>query len=89
MELPEPPQKTRKTLDAISPLPSPTVTELEEVDEPVVKLQPSKLEDYFFPSHRLKNRLEGTISSFVYCDGKFYSSFFFFVVRVIMSYGHF
>ncbi|CAG8697085.1 7675_t:CDS:2 [Acaulospora morrowiae] len=39
-------------------MPSPSATELEE-DDPTVKLQPTKLEEYFFPSHRLKTRLEG------------------------------
>ncbi|CAG8439872.1 6855_t:CDS:2 [Diversispora eburnea] len=39
-------------------LPSPTTTELEELDDPIVKLQPSKMEDYFFPVHKLKTRLE-------------------------------
>ncbi|KAF0357401.1 nicotinate nicotinamide nucleotide adenylyltransferase [Gigaspora margarita] len=36
---------------------SPSVTEREE-DDPIIKLQPSRLEDYFFPTHRLKSRLE-------------------------------
>ncbi|RHZ72459.1 hypothetical protein Glove_242g80 [Diversispora epigaea] len=39
-------------------LASPTTTELEELDFSPVKLQPSRIEDYFFPSHKLKTRLE-------------------------------
>ncbi len=50
-------------LNRNSHLPSPSATELEE-DDPAVKLQPSDLKDYFFPSHRLNSRLEGIASSF-------------------------
>ncbi|CAI2182736.1 15774_t:CDS:2 [Funneliformis geosporum] len=39
-----------------SRLPSPSATELED-DDPAVKFQPSVLEDYFFPSHRLNSGL--------------------------------
>ncbi|CAG8532064.1 13554_t:CDS:2 [Acaulospora colombiana] len=55
---------THKNLLSTSPLPSPSATELEE-DDPSVKLQPSKLEDYFFPSHRLKTRLEEMAKDYI------------------------
>ncbi|CAG8504386.1 1822_t:CDS:2 [Gigaspora rosea] len=43
---------------------SPSATEREE-DDPIIKLQPSKLEDYFFPTHRLKSRLEEMAKDYI------------------------
>ena len=39
---------------------SSSVTELED-DDITIKQQPTKLEDYFFPCHRLKTSLEGIV----------------------------
>ncbi|CAG8544184.1 20060_t:CDS:2 [Racocetra persica] len=36
---------------------SPSATERED-DDPTIKSQPTKLEEYFFPAHRLKSRLD-------------------------------
>ncbi|CAG8653191.1 12284_t:CDS:2, partial [Racocetra fulgida] len=43
---------------------SPSATERED-DEPAIKSQASKLEEYFFPAHRLKSRLEEMAKDYI------------------------